>query len=125
MCVMNRRKEKEEQKDNQVKTEVMRLAKTMEMTIPESKQKIESGGITTDIAENENMNISLLPKDIQQAIEYYEKLKKEEQKDNQVKTMEMIIPESKEKIESGGIKTMDIAENMNTPFFTKGYTRGN
>ena len=76
MCVMNRRKEKEEQKDNQVKTQVMRLAKSMGMTIPESKQKIESGGITTDIAENENMNTSFLPKDIQEAIEYYEKFGK-------------------------------------------------
>ena len=81
---MNRRKEeKEEQKDNEVQTEVMRveqkyemIAKSMEMAIAESKRKIELGRIMTDIAERRDMNTSLLPKDMQEAIEAYEKFGK-------------------------------------------------
>ena len=81
---MNRRKEeKEEQKDNEVQTEVMRveqkyemIAKSMEMAIAESKRKIELGRIMADIAERRDMNTSLLPKDMQEAIEAYEKFGK-------------------------------------------------
>ena len=39
----------------------------------ESKRKIELGRIMADIAENDNVNISLLPKEKQEAIEFYEK----------------------------------------------------
>ena len=53
-----RKEEKEEQKDHEVQTEVMRfeqnykiIAKNMEMVIAESKRKIKLGGTMTDIAE--------------------------------------------------------------------------
>ena len=45
----------------------------MEIDIAESKRKIELGRIMTDIAEKKNMNISLLPKDMQEAIDLSEK----------------------------------------------------
>ena len=60
MCHMNRRKEeKEEQKDNELQTEVMRV-ESMEMAI----------------AERRDINTSLLPKDVQEVIEAYEKFGK-------------------------------------------------
>ena len=60
MCHMNRRKEeKEEQKDNELQTEVMRV-KSMEM----------------GIAEGRDINTSLLSKDVQEVVEAYEKFGK-------------------------------------------------
>ena len=49
------------------------IRKNMKIDIAESKRKIELGRIMTDIAEKENMNVSLLPKDMQEAIHLYEK----------------------------------------------------
>ena len=49
------------------------IEKNMEMLYAESKQKIERGGIMADIVEKKNMDISLLPKDMQEAIEFYKK----------------------------------------------------
>ena len=49
------------------------IEKEMEIDIAESKRKIELGRIMTGIAEKKNMNIYLLPKDKQEAIEFYEK----------------------------------------------------
>ena len=78
--INGQKEEKEEQKDNEVQTEVKQnyemIAKSMEMVIAESKWKIELGRIMADIAERRDMNTSLLPKDMQEAIEAYEKFGK-------------------------------------------------
>ena len=49
------------------------IEKEMEMVYAESKRKIERGRIMADIAEKKNMNTSLFPKDMQEAIDLYEK----------------------------------------------------
>ena len=50
--------------------EVLRV--NMRNNIAESKRKIKLGRMMTDIAEEENMNTSLLPKDKQEIIDFYE-----------------------------------------------------
>ena len=71
------KEEKKEEKDNEVQTEVEQnyelIRKNMKIDIAESKRKIELDRIMADIAEKDNMNISLLPKEKQEAIEFYEK----------------------------------------------------
>ena len=49
------------------------IAKNMEIDIAESKRKNELGKIMTDIAEKDNMNISLLSKEKQEAIDFNKK----------------------------------------------------
>ena len=49
------------------------IRKNMKKDIAESKRKIELGRIMADIAEKRDMNISLLPKEKQEAIEFFEK----------------------------------------------------
>ena len=49
------------------------IRKNMKKDIAESKRKIELGRKMADIAEKDNMNISLLPKEKQEVIEFYEK----------------------------------------------------
>ena len=49
------------------------IEKEMKMLYAESKRKIELGRIMADIAEKNNMNTSLFPKDMQEAIDLYEK----------------------------------------------------
>ena len=45
----------------------------MRIKIAESKRKIEWGRIMVDITEKESMNTSLLLKDMQEPIDFYEK----------------------------------------------------
>ena len=71
-----RKEEKEEQKDNEVEQNYEIIRKNMLIQYAESKRKIELGRIMTDIAVKENINTSLLPKDMQEAIEAYEKFGK-------------------------------------------------
>ena len=49
------------------------IRKNMLIEIAESKQKIQLARIISDIAEKHNMNICLLLKEMQEAIEFYEK----------------------------------------------------
>ena len=70
-----------EEKDmKKMEKEVLRV--NMRNDIAESKRKIKLGRMMTDIAEEENMDISLLPKDKQEVIDFYEQfgqpMKKEE-----------------------------------------------
>ena len=60
-----------EEKDmKKMEKEVLRV--NMRNDIAESKRKIKLGRMMTDIAEEENMDISLLPKDKQEVIDFYE-----------------------------------------------------
>ena len=52
------------------------IRKDVHMENSESKRKIELGRIMADIVEKNNMNTSLLPKDKQEVIEFYEKFEK-------------------------------------------------
>ena len=49
------------------------LKKDLKIDIAESKRKIEWGRMMTDIVEEENMNVALLPKEKQEAIDFYKK----------------------------------------------------
>ena len=50
------------------------LRVNMREKIAETKRKIKLGRMMTDIVEEEDMNPSLLPKDMQEAIDLYKKL---------------------------------------------------
>ena len=49
------------------------LEKIWKQTLQKANEKIKLGRMMTDIVEEENMNISFLPKDMQETIDFYEK----------------------------------------------------